>query len=316
MRRLSMISTSVLALTLAIAPYSIGNNVSTLIEPSVTYASEIKVVVNDEVVTTYAIARRAAFLKLQRRSGNLQNTALEELTEEALKRGAIRRAGIRIPESQVDSAFANFARNNKLSASQLSQILGQAGVTTDHFKEFIRVQIGWARTVQVRSQGQNQLMSEQDVVAKMLEQGGQKPTSTEYLLQQVIFVVPESQRRSQLKARRNEANNMRGRINGCDGTKTLAAQVRDVTVRDLGRVLELKLPARWEKDVKGLQEGQTTRIKDTERGVEFLVVCRARVVSDDRVAQLQFSTDALDSGGNVGDDYLEELRKAATIQRR
>ena len=110
---------------------------------------------------------------------------------------------------------------------------------------------------------------------------------------------------------------MRGRVNGCDGTKALATQVRDVTVRDLGRVLELELPARWAKDVKGLQEGQTTRIKDTERGVEFLVVCRARVVSDDRVAQLQFSTDALEtSGGNVGDEYLEELRKTANIQLR
>lgn len=317
MRTISAISTSILALTLAITPLSIDSGVGSLIVPSVAHASEIKVVVDDEVVTSYAIARRSAFLKLQRRKGNLQSAAIEELTEEALKRGAIRRAGIRIPESQVDSAFANFAKNNKLSASQLGKILGQAGVTSDHFKEFIRVQIGWAQTVQSRAQGQNQLMNEQDVVAKMLENGGQKPTSTEYLLQQVIFVVPESKRRSQLKTRRNEANNMRGRVNGCDGTKALATQVRDVTVRDLGRVLELELPARWAKDVKGLQEGQTTRIKDTERGVEFLVVCRARVVSDDRVAQLQFSTDALEtSGGNVGDEYLEELRKTANIQLR
>lgn len=317
MRTFYVISTSILALTLAAAPLPIEGGISSPFKSSMAYASEIKVVVNDEVVTSYAIARRSAFLKLQRRKGNLRSIATEELTEEALKRGAIRRAGFRIPESQVDSAFANFARGNKLSASQLSKILGQAGVTTAHFKEFIRVQIGWSQTLRARSQGQSQLMTEQDVVAKMLENGGQKPTSTEYLLQQVIFVVPESKRRSQLKARRNEANNMRGRVSGCDGTKTLAAQVRDVTVRDLGRVLELELPTRWEKDIKGLQEGQTTRIKDTERGVEFLVVCRARTVSDDRVAQLQFSTDALEtSGGDLGAEYLEELRKAAKIQRR
>lgn len=314
MRRLNVVSTSILALTLAVLPLSLeGSNVSL----PIAQASEIKVVVNDEVVTSYAIARRAAFLKLQRRKGNLRNIAIEELTEEALKRGAIRRAGIRIPDSQVNSAFANFARNNKLSTSQLTQILGQAGVTSDHFKDFIRVQIGWANTIRVRTQGERQLMSEQDVVAKMLERGGEKPSSTEYMLQQVIFVVPESKRRSQLKKRRTEANNMRGRINGCDGTKSLAAQVRDVTVRDLGRVLELELPPRWEKDVKGLLEGQTTRVKDTERGVEFLIVCRARVVSDDRVAQLQFSTEELESsGGDVGKDYLEELRSSAKIQRR
>ena len=190
-------------------------------------------------------------------------------------------------------------------------------MTADHFKDFIRVQIGWSQLVQSRARGQNQLMSEQDVVAKMLEQGGQKPTSTEYMLQQVIFVIPESKRLSQLKSRRAEANNMRGRVSGCDGTKALASQVRDVTVRDLGRVLELELPERWAKDVSGLSEGETTRVKDTERGVEFLIVCRARSVSDDRVAQLQFSTEALDSsGGDIGQEYLEELRKSAKIRRQ
>ncbi len=317
MRKLPILFTPILALSFAVSPVSPDFGNHSLFETSQAQASQIKVVVNDEVVTSYAIARRVAFLRLQRKSGGLQNKALEELTEEALKRDAIRKAGFRIPESQVNSAFANFARNNKLSTSKLTQILNQSGVTADHFKDFIRVQIGWSQLVQSRARGQNQLMSEQDVVAKMLEQGGQKPTSTEYMLQQVIFVIPESKRRSQLKSRRAEANNMRGRVTGCDGTKALASQVRDVTVRDLGRVLELELPERWAKDVSGLSEGETTRVKDTERGVEFLIVCRARSVSDDRVAQLQFSTEALDSsGGDIGQEYLEELRKSAKIRRQ
>ena len=317
MKKLPVLFTPILALSFALSPVSPDHGGGSFLVAPQAQASQIKVVVNDEVVTSYAIARRVAFLRLQRKSGGLQNQALEELTEEALKRDAIRKAGFRIPESQVNSAFANFARNNKLSTSRLTQILNQSGVTADHFKDFIRVQIGWSQLVQSRARGQNQLMSEQDVVAKMLEQGGQKPTSTEYMLQQVIFVIPESKRRSQLKSRRAEANNMRGRVSGCDGTKALASQVRDVTVRDLGRVLELELPERWAKDVSGLSEGETTRVKDTERGVEFLIVCRARSVSDDRVAQLQFSTEALESsGGDIGQEYLEELRKSAKIRRQ
>lgn len=316
MRAHSQLKTGLLAAALAIAPFSLESPTPNPIGISAAHASEIKVVVNDEVVTSYDIARRTAFLKLQRRSGNLRQLAVEELTDEALKRSAIRRAGIRIPDSQVDAAFANFSKGNKLSASQMSQILNQAGVTAKHFKEFIRVQIGWGQTIRARSQS-NSLMSEQDVVAKMLEQGGQKPTSTEYLLQQVIFVIPQDKRSSLLKRRRSEAANMRGRVTGCDNTQELATQIRDVTVRDLGRVLELRLPDRWANDVKGLQEGQTTRVKDTERGVEFLVVCRARAVSDDRVAQLEFSTQALeDSGGDLGKQYLDELRSSARIQKR
>ena len=45
-------------------------------------------------------------------------------------------------------------------------------------------------------------MSEQDVVRRMLQQGGAKPTATEYMLQQVIFVVPASERGNMAKRKR------------------------------------------------------------------------------------------------------------------
>lgn len=281
------------------------------------HASDIKVVVNDQAITSYDIARRRAFMQLQRRKGNLTTLATDELIDEALKRAAFERAGYRIPDSRVDSAFANFARSNKLSTSQLTQILNQSGVTARHFKEFIRVQIGWGQLVSAQSGGGGRLLSEQDVVAKMLERGGDKPTSTEYTLQQVIFVVPKD-KRNRLASRRKEANNMRGHINGCDNTFALATQLRDVSVRDLGRVLELQLPDDWKKEVTGLQTGQTTRTRDTENGVEFLIVCRARTVSDDRVAQLEFSTEALENGDDGGRsaEMLQQLRDSARIQRR
>jgi peptidyl-prolyl cis-trans isomerase SurA len=280
-------------------------------------ASEIKVVVNDQAVTSYDIARRTAFLRLQRRSGSLQKIATDELIDEALKRSAVRRAGYRIPDSQVDAAFANFARTNNLSTNQLSQILNQSGVTPKHFKEFIRLQIGWGQLVGAQSRSSGGLMSEQDVVAKMLERGGDKPSSTEYTLQQVIFVIPRDRRSREIGRRRTEANNMRGRINGCNGTIDLASQLRDVTVKDLGRVLELRLPEFWKKDITGLKEGQTTRVRDTDNGVEFIVVCRARTVSDDRVAQLAFSTEEIGGGNNqAGEDLLKQLRENARIQRR
>jgi len=281
------------------------------------YASDIKVVVDDQAITSYDIARRKAFMQLQRRKGNLTQLATDELIEEALKRGAVTRAGYRIPDSRVDQAFANFASSNKLSTSQLTQILNQSGVTAAHFKEFIRLQIGWGQLVTAQSGGSGKLLSEQEVVAKMLERGGGKPTSTEYTLQQVIFVVPKGNR-GRIGARRKEANNMRSRVDGCENTISLASQLRDVAVRDLGRVLELQLPDDWKKEVTGLQTGQTTRTRDTENGVEFLIVCRARTVSDDRVAQLEFSTEALEKGddGGRGEEMLKQLREGARIQRR
>jgi len=285
--------------------------------PSAAHASDIKVVVNNIAITSYDIAKRKAFLQLQRRKGNLSQLATDEMIEQALKNYAVKAAGYRVPDSRVDQAFANFAQSNKLSTKQMSQILNQAGVTTDHFKEFIRTQIGWGQFVAAKSRSGGRLMNEQEMVAKMLERGGPKPTSTEYTLQKVIFVVPASQRSKELARRRNEANQMRGRINDCSQTIPLATQLRDVSVQDIGRVLELRLPPMWKDEVAGKQTGQTTRTKDTDNGVEFLVICKARTVSDDRVAQLEFSTEAVEnSNDEAGNELLKKIREGARIERR
>ena len=49
-------------------------------------ASYVKVIVNGMPITDYDIARRAAFLKLQHKKGNLTQMAREELTDDMLKR--------------------------------------------------------------------------------------------------------------------------------------------------------------------------------------------------------------------------------------
>jgi peptidyl-prolyl cis-trans isomerase SurA len=72
-------------------------------------ASEIKVIVNRTPITSYDIQRRAAFMKLQRRKGNLSEQAEDELIDQALRLGEAQRLGIRITDDKVDAAYDNFA---------------------------------------------------------------------------------------------------------------------------------------------------------------------------------------------------------------
>ncbi len=125
------------------------------------HASEIKYVVNNVAVTSYDIQRRAAFLKLQGKGKGANKAATDEMIEQALKSAEISRLGIRITDNAVDDAFARFAGSNKMSTKQMAGILGQAGVTADHFKEFIRVQMGWnqALSSKFRSSGMRPLSS-------------------------------------------------------------------------------------------------------------------------------------------------------------
>ncbi|KJS20429.1 MAG: molecular chaperone SurA [Hoeflea sp. BRH_c9] len=290
--------------------------VSTL---SVFAASEIKIVVNNQAITSVDIARRVAFLKLQRTSGNLGAKAREQLVDEALKLQEAIRVRALVSDGQVDASFERFAASNKLSTKQLTQILNQAGVTPKHFKSFIQIQMSWPRVLQaVGVSGGGGTMSTQDLVSKMLERGNDKPSTTEYILQQVIFVVPASKRsQSTLNARKREADQLRGRYQGCDNAASIITGLRDVTLRQLGRIMQPELPPDWKPLIEKTKTGAATPTRVTERGIEFIVICSATTVSDDKAAELVFRAEN-DGAGDSADakKYLKELRKRAVIANK
>src|SRR5690606_30126398 len=101
-------------------------------------------------------------------------------------------------------------------------------------------------------------------------------------------------------------------------TREFARGLLDVTVRDLGRVLEPQLPPDWEKLIKETKSGQATRVRETDRGVEFIGICSTREVSDDRVAQLVFQSEQTGdkAAEKVNEEYMAELKQKARIIER
>lgn len=302
------------ALTLLMAAAPLGA-VSLVATPAAAQQSEVRAVVNREAITSYQISQRAAFLRL-RNSPASNEAALNELIDEQVKKQEIRRRGINIPDAAVDEAYANFARQNNLQPAQLNQLLGQAGFSQAGMKDFIRTQMGWGQAVQANIR-QTELLSEQDAVQRMLQQGGEKPSTTEYTLQQVIFVVPESERGS-VGRRTQEANALRQRFTNCPATYQFAQGLRDVTVRELGRVAQPELPPLWRDDISSLSSGRTTPVKTTDRGVEFIAVCATRTISDDRAATMVFQAREMEQLAQSEPDanFLKTLRERATIIRR
>lgn len=298
-----------LALTLGIGIYA-PNDVQA--------ASEIKIVVNKQAITSTDLRRRTALLRLQRQSGKLSTKAREQLIEEALIRQELSSRRALPSQAEVDRAFANFASGNGMSSKRMASILSQAGVGSKHFKEFIRLQIGWPRMVSARY-GSSGKLSTQDLVSKMLERGDDKPTTTEYILQQVIFVVPSSKRsKSALNRRNTEAKRFRSNIDSCETTKQKAVGLRDVTVRNLGRFLKPELPRDWSPLVSKTAVNKPTGTRFTEKGVEFLVICKSRNVSDDKAAEMVFRLEQEQSGEASANSkkYLDELRRRAVIANR
>ncbi|TPM39700.1 peptidylprolyl isomerase [Mesorhizobium sp. B2-3-4] len=279
------------------------------------FASEIKYVVNNIPITSGDIAHRAAFLKLQRKKGD----AAQEMIDQTLRLAEARRLGIRISDAQVDAAYQRFATSNKMQLSQLDGVMEKSGVSRDHFKEFIRAQMAWNQALSARYRsGEGGSVTEQDAVRRMLDKGGAKPSATEYMLQQVIFVVPKAERGATLAKRKREADAMRARFNGCATTREFAKGLIDVTVRDLGRVLAPQLPPDWAEQIKATKVGGATVTRETDRGVEFIGICSSREVSDDKTAQMVFQSEG--SSDKAADDlskkYVDELKAKAKIVKR
>jgi len=282
------------------------------------HTSEIKYIVNGVPVTSYDIQRRAAFLKLQRRKGNLAKEAADEMIDQTLRAAEVKRLNIRVTDDQVAASYKRFAESNKMTTKQLDGIMSQSGVTPSHFKQYIRSQMGWgqALTARGRAGGGGGRMTEQEMVRKMMEKGGSKPSATEYMLQRIIFVVPSKERAATLAKRKREAEAMRVRFNGCNSTREFAKGLIDVTVLDVGRVLEPALPPEWADSIKASKTGGATPVRETDKGIEFIGICRAREVSDDRVAQMMFQKEGQESaadGDGLSKKYTAELRAKAKI---
>ena len=280
-------------------------------------ASSVVAVVNNTPVTSGDIERRANFLKLQRARGNVRAMAREQMIDDALKRAEILRVRASVSSAEVDAAFARFAASNKMTTQQMGQILDRAGVGVEHFKQYIAVQMSWPRVVNARYANSSRGKS---LVERMQENGGKKPVTTEYFLKQVIFVVPEKRRNAILGKRKQEAEASRPKFPGCDQAKVFAATMRDVSIRDLGRVLAPQLPEDW-KPLIEKASGQTTGTRVTERGVEYLAICKKREVNDDVAAEMVFRAEDLSKANGEENDenskkYLAELRKKATITER
>lgn len=278
-------------------------------------ASEVVAVVNKSAITSTDVAHRVAFLKLQRKTGNLQKMARDELVEEALKRDEIARVRMSVSTEDVDRSFERFAASNKMTPAQMTKILDQAGVGVDHFKAFIAVQMSWPRLVNARY-GSGRMSSE-ELVKRMME-SGEKPVTTEYFLQQVIFVIPESKRGKITAQRKAEAEKSRSRFPGCEQSKEFAKTMRDVSIRNLGRVMKPELPEEWKPLIEKAAANGTTGTRVTEKGVEFLAICNQRQVSDDAAAEVVFRAEDIGKAKKEGEDpnsakYLEELRKKAQI---
>jgi len=279
-------------------------------------SSAIKVLVNDQAITSFDISQRFRLMQLTHEPGT-QKDAMEELINETLEVSEAKAHNMVISDARVNAAYAQIGQNLKMSAAQLDKALGAAGVVPDTLKRRIRAQMTWGGYVDARARYDASLKPA-DVTAELFAEGGpDKLTTTEFILQQIIFVIPKGSPPGYVDQRRREAEGYRVRYTGCDGAIEEAKSLHDVTVRNIGRRMSTDMTDPEGKEILTTAVGKTTRPYPVTSGLEVVAVCSSRKITGDAEARTAIENKlSLAQDKEVGKDYLKGLRDKAVIKYR
>jgi peptidyl-prolyl cis-trans isomerase SurA len=292
--------------------------IAALAAPSRTLAQQVVLVVNGEVITDYDIEQRSKFNTLSTHKPAVRQEIIEELIDEKLKVQMARRYKLDIPESEVETSYAEMGHRMRLSAEQLTQTLAQGGVDALTLKSRIRADLTWQYIIRGKFQSSLQI-NEKSVLAEIATQkkdgGDGMQVGYEYTLRPILFVVPRGNTALQ-ETRRKDAEMLRTRFTACDTGLTLARTMRDVAIREPIVKNSADLAAALREILDKTEVGHLTAPEITQQGVELFALCERKETKIEtpekkEVREKMFS----DQFQAKARSLLRELRRQAMIER-
>jgi len=280
--------------------------------------SSIKVLVNNQPITSHEIATRAKLLRLITGGKAGQEQAVEELVEEHLKLQEARNRKISISEAQVEQAFNTIAQRAKLTPEQLSTALSQQGADPDSLKDRIRAELTWGEVIRARYRATVRI-SDVDVTKalKKRKPGETSEQLNEYELQQIIFIVPAKTKRQGTAGRLKEAQSFRAAFKGCQGALDQAQAMKGVVVKPRFRRDETQLPKEMAAKLAKVEVGGTLAPEPSDLGVELIAVCNKRAVEGQTKASTEMRQELQNEQGQLmARRYLRDLKADAIIEYR
>ena len=102
---------------------------------------------HDRVVTRYELDQRILFMQLLRQPGEIESIALKGLIEDRLRFDLAKRLGLVVPPASLQTGMEEFASRANLTAEQFIAALGQAGVESQTFRDFVDAGLVWREIV-------------------------------------------------------------------------------------------------------------------------------------------------------------------------
>jgi peptidyl-prolyl cis-trans isomerase SurA len=243
--------------------------------------SRIAAVVNDEIITTYALeqALDSHLAKAERRPspaqlGALRKELLSRLIEEALIQQRIRTLKLQVGDDEVESAIVDVQTQNQLTREQLVQALQAQGLSFEQYRENLRQQILRYRLInqEVRSRVDVSEREVRDYFRAHLEEYRLPPTVA---LSTISFPVPEQAGAVEREAIRAAAREALSRLRQGEPLGQVALSYRDRfggTGGSMGTFAEGELTPEFAKAIAGVAAGGLGTLAETERAIVIIQV--------------------------------------------
>ncbi len=288
------------------------------VAPTPASANSIRVLVNDEPITTYDIQQRSQMIRVFTRGKAGEKQAIDQLIDEKLMLQEAARRHISVSDQDVEQEIANRGRTAHMTEVQFDQALRQAGLDPNSYREFLHANMAWQMTVRARFRATVNI-TDQDVAAALgaNNAAGTEEAVTEYMLQPILFIVPAGASSATANRRLAEANAFRRSFQGCDQSVAQAGGSPGIVVRPQMRREESGLPSGLKAALAKLDIGGTTEPERVNEGFQIVAVCAKNAVAGETQAAATARAEISDERGKLlARRYLRDLRSDAVIEYR
>jgi peptidyl-prolyl cis-trans isomerase SurA len=268
--------------------------------------------VNGEPITSRQVEQRMKVSGSLFRKPLSREAAIQEMIDDRVKITEGKRLGMRVTPAALEELMQRFASSNRQSPAQFEQNLIRAGIDPDAVRDKLTGEVIWTELLRIRSRSNNisnaELNAELD---RRVAKGESKVT--DYVVRQVVFVVPSGVNPGQ---REREANAARGRFTDCETGVEYMRTLRDVAIKErIGRTSS-DLSKGTADLLAKTPIGRLTAPFRSEQGIEMLAVCEKNDREDKLILRNKIEQEMLAKSTTTSStQFLNELKSKVQISR-
>jgi peptidyl-prolyl cis-trans isomerase SurA len=161
-------------------------------------ADGIAAVVDDQVISVDDLDARIRMVVLSTNIGDspesrarIANQVLRAMIDEKLELEEAKRQNVSVSDAELDKAVASIAKQNKMTAAQLDEILKSHGIDRSALSEQLKASIAWAKLVRQRAEDSSPISEEEvDDALKRMKQAEHQPRLR---IAEILLVVDNPQ---------------------------------------------------------------------------------------------------------------------------